>query len=67
MASVQLKLGPRDVREYWILDGRDNPEEPNLIQHRRHGKGWAVKLFPYGSIFTAKLLPGFSVVIDPRK
>ncbi|HEV3383968.1 MAG TPA: Uma2 family endonuclease [Gemmata sp.] len=63
----ELYLEAPTIREYWILDGRENPEEPTLIQHRRRGKRWIVKSFPYSSTFTTKLLPGFSVVIDPRK
>jgi len=55
------------IREYWVLDGRENPDEPTLIQHRRYGKRWVIGSFPYGSTFTTKLLPGFSIVIDPRK
>jgi hypothetical protein len=38
-----------------------------LIQHRRYGKRWVVRPFPYGSTFTTKFLPGFELVIDPRK
>jgi Uma2 family endonuclease len=55
------------IREYWVLDGRDDPNEPTLIQHRRYGKRWLIRSFPYGSTFTTKLLPGFSLLIDPRK
>jgi Uma2 family endonuclease len=63
----ELYLESPTIREYWILDGRENPNEPTFIQHRRHGKRWIEKAFPYGSTFTTKLLPGFSLVIDPRK
>jgi Uma2 family endonuclease len=63
----KLYLDVPSIREYWILDGRENPDEPTLIQHRRFGKRWIVKTFPYGSTFNSKLLPGFSIVIDPRK
>jgi Uma2 family endonuclease len=63
----ELYLEAPTIREYWILDGRENPNEPTLIQHRRYGKRWIEKAFPYGSTFTTKLLPGFSVAIDPRK
>jgi Uma2 family endonuclease len=63
----KLYLEAETVREYWILDGRENPNEPTLIQLRRYGKRWIEKSFPHGSTFTSKLLPGFSIVIDPRK
>ena len=55
------------IKEYWVLNGSEDPEQPTLIQHSRRGKAWTVAGFPYGSTFTTKLLPGFSLVIDPRK
>ncbi|HUR55698.1 MAG TPA: Uma2 family endonuclease [Gemmataceae bacterium] len=55
------------VREYWVLDGRDDANTPTLIQHRRYGRRWVVREFPFGTTFTTKLLPGFSLLIDPRK
>jgi Uma2 family endonuclease len=63
----ELYFESPSIREYWILDGRENPNEPTLIQLRRHGKRWIERSFPYGSTFTTKLLPGFSIAIDPRK
>jgi Uma2 family endonuclease len=63
----ELYFEAYSIREYWILDGRENPNEPTLIQHRRYGKRWVVRSFSYGSTFNTKLLPGFSIVIDPRK
>jgi Uma2 family endonuclease len=63
----KLYLEAPSIREYWILDGRENPNEPTLIQLRRFGKRWIEKEFPYGSTFKTKLLPGFSIAIDPRK
>jgi Uma2 family endonuclease len=65
--NAELYLEVSTIREYWVLDGRDNPDEPTLIQHRRHGKRWVVRSFPYGSMFTTKLLPDFSLLINPRK
>lgn len=65
--NLELYFDVPSVREYWVLDGRDDPDEPTLIQHRRYGQRWLVRSFPYGSTFATKLLPGFSLVIDPRK
>jgi len=62
-----LYLDVPSIREYWVLDGRENPGEPSLIQHRRHGKRWVIREFPFGSTFTTKFLPGFALVINPRK
>ncbi len=65
--NAELYFEVPSVREYWVLDGREDPNEPTLIQHRRYGKRWVIRSYPYGSTFTTKLLPGFSLVIDPRK
>jgi Uma2 family endonuclease len=65
--NVDLYLAVPSIREYWVLDAWDDPEHPTLIQHRRYGKRWVVKRFEYGTTFTTKLLPGFSLLIDPRK
>lgn len=65
--NVELYLQVPSIKEYWVLDGRDNPEKPVLIQHRRHGKRWVIRSFPYGSTLTTKLLPDFSLLIDPLK
>jgi hypothetical protein len=62
-----LYLTLRSIKEYWVLNGAVDPDEPSLIQHRRRGKSWAVTTFPYGSTFTTRLLPGFELVIDPRR
>jgi Uma2 family endonuclease len=63
----ELYLEAPSIREYWILDGRENPDEPTLLQYRRRGKRWIERSFAFGSTFTTKLLPGFSLAIDPRK
>lgn len=65
--NVELYLAIPSIKEYWILDGRTNPERPSLIQHRRHGTRWIVRTFSFGSTLTTKLLPGFSLLIDPMK
>jgi Uma2 family endonuclease len=65
--NVELYHQVPSIAEYWVLDGRDNPDEPTLVQHRRYGKRWVVRRFPYGTEFAPKLLPGFALLIDPRK
>src|SRR4051794_8888294 len=47
--NPDLYLDVPTVKEYWVLDGRDDPNQPTLIQHRRHGKRWVVRSYPYGS------------------
>jgi len=65
--NVKLYLAVPSIQEYWVLDGRDDAEKPTLIQHRRSGKRWVVKTLEFGSTLTTKLLPGFSLIIDPLK
>lgn len=62
-----LYLDVPSIKEYWVIDGRENPNEPTLIQRRRYGTRWVVREHPYGTTFTTKTLPGFSLLIDPRK
>jgi len=64
--NPELYHAVRSIREYWVLNGSEDPGRPTLIQHRRRGKSWAVTSFPAGSTFTTKLLPGFELLIDPR-
>lgn len=65
--NVELYFAVPSIQEYWVIDARENAAEPTLIQHRRYGKRWVVRVYPFGSTFTTKLLPGFSLLIDPRK
>lgn len=65
--NVELYFEVPSIREYWVLDGRVSVTRPTLIQRRRYGTKWVVREYPYGSTFTTKLLPGFTLLIDPRK
>lgn len=65
--NPDLYLDVPSIKEYWVLVGRDDPNKPTLIQHRRYGKRWVRREHPYGTTFTTKTLPGFSLLIDPRK
>jgi Uma2 family endonuclease len=65
--NVELYLQVPSVAEYWIIDARYDPDEPMLIVHRRRGKKWVVTEHEYGETYETKLLPGFSLVIDPRQ
>jgi Uma2 family endonuclease len=62
-----LYLAVPSIREYWVIDGSVSSREPSLIQYVRRGKKWFTTTHPFGSTFTPKVLPGFSLVIDPRK
>jgi Uma2 family endonuclease len=65
--NVELYLQVPSIREYWLLDARYSADEPTLIVHRRRGKQWVRREFPFGVTYKTKLLPGFSLIVDPRK
>jgi Uma2 family endonuclease len=54
------------IKEYWVIDGRPDPNLPTLIVHRRYGKRWRALHFEHGDTYTTRLLPGFELRIDPR-
>jgi Uma2 family endonuclease len=66
--NVDLYLRAPSIREYWIVEPRPVPDEPTLLVYRRRGQRWQnVITVPYGETYTTKLLPGFSLVVDPRR
>jgi Uma2 family endonuclease len=65
--NVDLYLQVPTIREYWILDGRIDPNQPALLVYRRRGRAWQRLIeVPFGATYTTKLLPGFQLVVDPR-
>jgi Uma2 family endonuclease len=64
--NVALYLAVASIKEYWIVDSREDPERPTLRVHERYRKSWRVKDYPYGQVYRTKLLPGFTLLIDPR-
>jgi Uma2 family endonuclease len=65
--NVELYLLVPKIGEYWVLDGREDALEPVLTRHRRRRETWAVSTVPFGAKLTTPLLPGFALVLDPRK
>src|SRR5262249_5587231 len=66
--NVRLYEAVPSVREYWILDPRESAERPSLIVYRRRGARWQRPIeLAYREVYKTKLLPGFRLVIDPRK
>jgi len=65
--NVELYLQVPSIKEYWILDGRDNARQPILIARRRYGSRWLIQEVPYGETYRTPTLPGFELLIDPRK
>ena len=67
LTAVLLSL-PVGLYLAWILDGRYSADEPTLIVRRRRGKNWLKpRTIAYGETYTTPLLPGFELVIDPRR
>jgi Uma2 family endonuclease len=65
--NVELYFQVPSVREYWVLDTRQEVERPTLIAHRRYGKRWRVHEVTGGETYTTRLLPDFELVLDVRR
>jgi Uma2 family endonuclease len=65
--NVVLYAQVPSIREYWVIDARDDPDRPTLRVHRRKGAGWRTLECAFGDTYTTRLLPGFSLVIDPGR
>jgi Uma2 family endonuclease len=65
--NVRLYRKVPSIQEYWIFDNRADADRPTLQIHRRVGRRWRVLNFAFGETYTTRLLPGFSLVIDPHK
>ena len=62
-----LYLRVPSIKEYWVLDILADAARPTLLVFRRHGRRWRELKFEFGSTYTTRLLPDFSLVIDPRR
>jgi Uma2 family endonuclease len=65
--NVKLYWHVPSIMEYWLLDTRVDPEQPTLRVYRRVGRKWRIIELGFGDRYTTKLLPGFELLIDPRK
>ncbi len=65
--NVDLYLHVPSIREYWILDPREDPDRPTLRVYRRRGTRWQrpIDVAP-GETYTTPLLPGFALLLDPH-
>jgi Uma2 family endonuclease len=64
--NVDLYLQVPSIKEYWLFDTRDNPERLRLEVRRRYGRRWRLLEFGPGDTYTTKLLPDFTLIVDPR-
>jgi Uma2 family endonuclease len=54
------------IKEYWILDGRQDADNPTMTVYRRRGKAWRRLELGPGERYTTPLLPDFELVLDTR-
>lgn len=64
--NVELYLQVPSIKEYWLFDTRDDPEQLRLQVRRRYGGRWRLLEFGSGHTYTTKLLPDFTLILDPR-
>jgi Uma2 family endonuclease len=55
------------IREYWILDPRNDADRPTLTVYRRRGQRWQRPIaVASGGVYTTRLLPDFALLLDVR-
>jgi Uma2 family endonuclease len=64
--NVELYLLVPSIKEYWVLDARENADYPSLRVHRRYGKRWRVLEVGAEETYTTRLLPEFELKLDIR-
>jgi Uma2 family endonuclease len=65
--NVDLYWQVPSIKEYWIIDARRDPNRPTMRVYRRGRKKWQITDVAAGETYTTKLLPGFQLVLDPRR
>ena len=65
--NVKLYWQVPSIKEYWLFDTRQSAEQPTLHVYRRSRFRWRISEVGYGETYTTKLLPGFELLVDPRK
>jgi Uma2 family endonuclease len=64
--NVRLYHQVPSISEYWIFDGRIDPNRPLFTARRRYGRRWRLIHRAFGDTYTTRLLPGFELLIDPH-
>jgi Uma2 family endonuclease len=64
--NVKLYLQVPSIKEYWLFDTREDPDQPHLQVRRRYRGQWRLLEFGPGDTYTTRLLPGFELRLDPR-
>jgi Uma2 family endonuclease len=66
--NVELYLQVPSIKEYWIIDTRGDPNQPSMQVCRRRGQRWQrVIEVAAGETYTTRLLPDFTLVLDPSR
>jgi Uma2 family endonuclease len=65
--NVELYRQVPSIKEYWLVDNLADGNRPSLRIHRRSGQRWRPHEIPFGATYTTRLLPGFSLLVDPRR
>jgi Uma2 family endonuclease len=66
--NVDLYLEVPSIREYWLIDSRESADRPTLLVYRRRGQRWQRPIrLAFGDRYTTRFLPGFELVVDPRR
>jgi Uma2 family endonuclease len=65
--NVELYGLVPSIKEYWILDTREEVEHPRLLVYRRgRGRKWQRLSYEGGERYTTRLLPDFELILDLR-
>lgn len=65
--NVALYYQGPSIKEYWVIDARDDPDRPSLRVHQRYGRRWRVIDRAFGETYTTRLLPDFTLNVDPHR
>jgi Uma2 family endonuclease len=66
--NLPLYLEVPSIREYWILDPRPSADQPTMTVFRRRGRSWQRPIaVAAGDPYTTRLLPGFTLILDPHR
>lgn len=63
--NVGLYLLVPSIKEYWIVDGITNPDEPCMTVHRRWRQQWNIIEVPFNATYATRMLPGFQFLMNP--
>jgi Uma2 family endonuclease len=66
--NVELYLEVPSLKEYWVIDSRESADRPTMTVYRRRGHNWQKPIrLAFRDRYTTKLLPGFELIVDPRR